>query len=144
MSFEQIAAFMSSVDGRTAARYGGSLTQRLYEIALYDNHLPQAHREGASELLRVIKGTMEIALSHSPEALAKYREANAFMEKEASRIGVGSLGWLLTENKISDEAEMIEFVARPEHRHLREDFYETLGADLAEKVKAKLAERRER
>src|SRR5260370_41182004 len=61
MSFDQLAAFMGSIEGHTAARYGGALTKRLYEIALYDNHIPQAHREGASELLRIIKQTMELA-----------------------------------------------------------------------------------
>ena len=142
MSYEEIAAFMTEIDGRDVARkYGGRLTQRLYEIALYDNHLPDAHREGARKLLDLVKGTMEIWLSHSPEALAKYREANANMEEGAKHVGVGSLAWLLAENKISGDAEMTEFVARPEHRHLRDDFYATLGPDVAEKVKAKVAER---
>jgi hypothetical protein len=141
MSFEQIAAFMGSIDGRTAVRYGGTLTKRLYEIALYDNHVPQTHREGANKLLGLIKQTMEMAYSHSPEAITKYREANATMEEGARRIGVGSLPWLLLENKVSTEAEMVEFVARPEHRHLRENFYAIIDNDLAEKVKAKIAER---
>jgi hypothetical protein len=78
---------------------------------------------------------------HSPEALAKYREANATMEEGAHLAGVGSLGWLLAENNVSDEAEMIEFIARPEHRHLLQDFYAVISPDTAEKVKAKLAER---
>jgi hypothetical protein len=142
MSFEQIAAFMTEIQGSDVAlKYGGQLTKRLYEIALYDNHVPDAHREGARKSLDLVKGTMEIWLSHSPDALAKYRKANAYMEENVRHIGVGSLGWLLAENKISDEAAMIEFMARPEHRHLRDDFYATLSPELAEKIKAKLAER---
>jgi hypothetical protein len=84
---------------------------------------------------------MELAYSHSPGALAKYREANTAMDEGAGRIGVGSLAWLLTENHISGEAEMIEFVAREEHRHLRDDFYATVGPDVADRFKSKLSER---
>jgi hypothetical protein len=51
MSFDQIAAFMGSIDGHTAVTYGGALTHRLYEIALYDNHVPEPHREAARKLL---------------------------------------------------------------------------------------------
>jgi hypothetical protein len=62
MSFEQIGAFMSHIDDRTATKYGGALTKRLNEIALYDNHVPEAHREAAHKLLRVIRETMEIVI----------------------------------------------------------------------------------
>jgi hypothetical protein len=133
MTFEQIAAFLSSIDGPIASSYGLALTQRLYQIALYDNHIPQAYREGASKLLGVIKQTMETAYSASPEVLAEYRKANARMEEGVRRFGVGSLAWLLLENKISDTAEMIEFVARPERRDLLDEFYATLRPDLAKR-----------
>jgi hypothetical protein len=68
MTFDQITAFMSSIEGHTAVKYGGALTQRLYEIAL-DNHVSEAHREIASKLLVLIKQMMELAYSHSPEAV---------------------------------------------------------------------------
>ena len=131
---------MSHIDGRTAAKYGGALTKRLYEIELYDNHVPEAYREAAHQLLRVIKETMEIVYSHSPEVLAEYRELNAFMERVARYIGVGSLPWLLKENNICGEAEMMEFISRPYHRHLLDAFYVVTGPDIADQIKAKLTE----
>jgi hypothetical protein len=140
MSFEQIGAFLSHIDGRTATKCGGALTKRLYEIALYDNHLPEAHREAAHKLRRVIKETMEIVFSHRPEVLAQYRELNAFMESVARYIGVGSLPWLLKENHICGEAEMIEFISRPDHRRLLDAFYVVIGPDLTDQIKAKLRE----
>ena len=140
MSFGQIGAFMSHIDGRTATKYGAALTKRLYEIALYDNHVPEAHREAAYKLLRVIKETMEIVYCHSPEVLAEYRELNAFMERVARYIGVASLPWLLKENNICGEAEMIEFISRPDHRHLLDAFYVVTGQDLVDQIKAKLRE----
>jgi hypothetical protein len=65
---------------------------------------------------------MEIVYSHSPELLAQYRELNAFMQSVARYVGVGSLPWLLKENNICGEAEMIEFISRPDHRHLLDAF----------------------
>jgi hypothetical protein len=91
MSFEQIGAFMGHIDGRTATKYGGALTKRLYEIALHNHHVSGGASEAARKLLPVIKETMEIVYSHSPEVLAKYRELNAFMEGVARYLGVGSL-----------------------------------------------------
>jgi hypothetical protein len=62
------------------------------------------------------------------------------MESVARYIGVGSLRWLLKENNIRGEAEMIEYIVRPDHRHLLDDFYVVTGPDLADQIKAKLRE----
>jgi hypothetical protein len=139
MTFNEIADYMGRIAGRTAAAHGGALTQRLYEIALYDNHVPKSHRDGALELLELIKGTMEIYYGNSPEALKSYREANAFMEENARQIGVGSLAWLVVEKGPMSDDELVRFVTLPEYRELLPDINLTLGPEVAKRVTEELA-----
>jgi len=122
MTFEEIARFIASSDTETAVQNGGALTQRLYMIALYENHIPKKHREGALELLKFHKRTMEAFYSDAPEALRKYQDANAYLEKNAKLAGVDSLGWLVIEHGPMSDDELIEFITLPEYRDLLPDF----------------------
>lgn len=143
MSYSDIAEYMVKIDGATAAHYGGSLTHRLYEIAMIDNHIPHAHREGALQFLQIIKGTMEKYFADSPEALKNYREANAEMEGGAKKFGFGSLAWLLVENANQSDEQFEDFVTRPEHAHLLDDFYCCVSPEVADIVKVIVNEKKE-
>jgi hypothetical protein len=114
-----------------------TITRRLYMISLYDNHVPNGHREAAAKLLEMVKSTVEETFKDNPKELMAYREANSSMEEGARKLGVGSLAWKILEYGIPSD-EMVAFIARPEHRHLLDDFFPTLGRELAEQVRRKV------
>jgi len=140
MTFEEIARYFAASDVDTTVRNGSALTQRLYFIALYENRIPEKHREGALRLLELHKRTMEAAYAHSPEALLKYREANAYLEENAKLAGVGSLGWLVVENGPMSDDELVDFITRPEYRDLLPDFCSSLAPSVLAKVMTKLTQ----
>jgi hypothetical protein len=117
MQLLELAQYISSLPPVVGADVAVPLTKRLYEIAFYDNHIPEAHRKVALNLLSTVKNTYESAFKDKPEVLATYRSANRFMEENVRRFGVGSLAWLIREQKIPG-GEIVQFVARPEHAHL--------------------------
>ena len=130
MSFSEIADYLGRINDQTAAAHGRALTRRLYEIALYDHHVHESHREGALQLLTRIKRTMEVHYD-SPDSLTIYREVNALMEENARRVGVGSLVWLVLEKGPMSDDEFVRFVTLPQHRELLPNFFSILGPDLA-------------
>jgi len=139
MTLEEVARFIATSDTDTAVQNGGALTQRLYMIALYENHIPKKHREGALELLKLHKRTMETFYSDSPEALQKYRAANAYLEGNAKLAGVDSLGWLVIEHGPMSDDELVDFITRPEYRDLLADFCSSLAPSVLAKVMTKLS-----
>ena len=76
-------------------------------------------------------------MTDNPETLEAYRKANAFMEENASRIGVGSLAWLIEEYKIPSD-KIVSFIAKPEYRDLLNDFFAVLSPSNAQKLKTEL------
>jgi hypothetical protein len=84
---------------------------------------------------------MEAVYAHSPEALRKYREANAYLEDNAKLAGVGSLGWLVVENGPMSDDELVDFITRPEHRSLLPDFCSSLAPSVLDKVMTKLSQK---
>jgi len=114
------------------------VTQRLYEVALFDNHVPTEQRISALELLETVKWIVETGRKDT-SAIAAYRGANAAIEDGATRRGVGSLAWLIKENRMESTEELIQFIALPEHAPLLDDFYETVGPELAVALKAAVA-----
>lgn len=106
-------------------------------IALYDHHVIKQHRIGALRLIETLKDSMESSMTDNPEALEAYRKANAFMEENTSRLGVGSLAWLIEEYQIPSD-DFVSFIAKPEHRDLLSDFFATLSPSAAETLKAEL------
>jgi hypothetical protein len=62
MSFEDIVEFLSGVADNLTVPACTALTQRLYEIVLYDNYVPDEHRKEAWALLSPLKASVETAL----------------------------------------------------------------------------------
>jgi hypothetical protein len=139
MSYVEIVHYMKETSIEAPMPVYTALTQRLYEIALFDHHVPYEHRKDAWELLDTVKAFFEEGLKHLPNVVAQYRDANWEMEEGAHRIGIGSLAWLIEENGISDTEELVRFIARPEHAHLLEVFYSTLPSDTAALLKQEMA-----
>jgi len=139
MSFPALERFVSGWGVDTPMPICTAVTQRLYEMALFENHLPTDQRISALELLETVKLIVEISWRDTPSAIATYRSANAEMEDRAKRLGVGSLAWLIKENRIDSIEELIRFVTLPEHALLLDSFYETVGPEMAVALKAAIA-----
>jgi hypothetical protein len=140
MTFEEIARFLAGNDVDTTLRNGTAITRRLYWIALYENHICENHREGALELLKLHKRTMEAFFADTPEALKKYQDANAYLEDNAKLAGVGALGWLVIENGPMSDDELVDFITRPEYRDLLPDFCSSLAPSVLARVMTKFTQ----
>ena len=141
MSFPDMADYIQQLGDFMTPKEGFALTKRLYEIALYDNHVEKENRMGALRLLDTLKTTMESVMT--PELLDAYKKANAYMEDNVRRLGIGSLAWLIEEHHVSGD-EMIPFIARPEHSPLLDDFFTGLSPANAEDMKIQVERYRAR
>ena len=137
MSFPDICERIPHLPELITLGHGSALTKRLYEIALYDHNVIEDHRTGALRLLETLKKSIESSMTDNPETLEAYRKANAFMEENASRFGVGSLAWLIEEHKIPSD-KIVSFVAKPEYRDLLNNFFAVLSSSNAEKLRTEL------
>ncbi|WP_297504811.1 hypothetical protein [Ferrovum sp.] len=135
MSFQDILEYVTQLPELMTIPQGTAITKRLYEIALYDNHVAKEDRTNALQLLETVKSSMESVMS--PESIDAYRKANAHMEGGVCRLGIGSLVWLINEHQISHE-EIVPFIARPEHSQLREDFFTVLSPANNAEIKVQL------
>lgn len=134
MSFPEILQLVQNLPEFIEIKQGTALTKRLYEIALYENHVSAEHRAAAVKLLKSLMQSMEASLANNPEGLAAYRKANAYMEDNVRRHGLGSLSWLIVENRIAPE-DILPYVTRPEHLQLLEDFYSSLAPADRDKIR---------
>ena len=105
-----------------------ALIQKFNTIALYDNHVPSAHRSAALKLAEALTTDLEKVLADKPEAIAALRHANDAMVEMARKGGYGSLRWKLEEDLIEGK-DYIPYAMKPEHRHLVPDFLEILGPE---------------
>jgi hypothetical protein len=143
MGLPEITQFMLKLEGNEVwFHYGVALSKRLYEISMHDNYVSDSERKSAAELLEIVKGTMERASPLNVEKYRLYLEANAYMEEQVHFLGVGSLAWMLKrgskEYRINGETEIIAFLKRPEHQQLLENFFATLGPELAADLRMRL------
>ena len=116
-----------------------ALTQRLYEIALYENHVLSEHRKDTLERLAAVKALVEERYKDEPEVVMRYREANRSIGEEFRRLGVGSLAWQVQELGISGDDDLLRFISRPENAPLLQDYLSTLGPELASQFRAAMA-----
>jgi len=133
MSIEDILAYAASTELKTYAQCS-PLLQRLYNIALYDNHVLEQHREIALRLAETLTADVENALSENPDSLVAFRKANNYMIENARLWGVGSLSWKITEESISD-ADILPYAMRPEHRRLVPDYFAAVGEETVAKMR---------
>jgi hypothetical protein len=111
------------------------LTQRLYEIGMFDNRVPAEHRKDALDRLVSVKAMVEARYQNQPDVLSSYRAANRVMAQAFKGTGVGSLAWQIKELGIASESELVQFISRPENAALLDDFLATLGSQKAERVR---------
>jgi hypothetical protein len=135
MSILALERFVSGWAANTPLPICAAVTQRLYEVALFENHVPLEQRISALELLETVKLIVETSWKDSG-AVATYRSANVETEGRAKRLGIGSLAWLIKENCIDSIEELIRYVSLPEHALLLDDFYETVGPEMTVALKA--------
>lgn len=135
MSFAEISRYLNEMSISVPMPVYSALTQRLYEIALYDHHVPVEQRREALEYLDTVKAIVESGFKEKPDALTYYRAGNREMEDGARKCGIGTLAWLIEENGISSDDELVRFLARPESGPLLEEYFATLGPELATQLK---------
>jgi len=140
MSYAEILRYLDAV--RLQSRplsVCSALTQRLYEIVLYDHHVPNADRQGAWEHLRTVKAVVEEGFKHSPDTVAKYRADNEAMEEGARKFGLGTMPWLIKENRIESTEDLIRFITRPEYRRRLEELCAVLEPEVAARLRQEVA-----
>jgi len=57
------------------------------------------------------------------------------MESDPRKISMGTLHWSVLENRITDTRELMNFLSRPEYRHLLDDFYMSVGPEVADRLR---------
>lgn len=97
--------------------------KRALRIAHFDNFTSQDDRDAAvclSESLEKDIATYFYA-NDNCQALHLFWRRQELLKKNVKAVGVGSLSWLIVENKIPD-AEVASFVLKPEYSHLLSDY----------------------
>ena len=93
MSIPALERFVGGWGVDTPMSICTAVTQRLYEVGLFENYVSTDQRISALELLETVKLIVETSWRDTPNAIATYRSANAETEDRAKRLGVGSLAW---------------------------------------------------
>jgi hypothetical protein len=101
------------------------IMRRFYRIALFDNHVPEEHRNAAITLAEACQNDLEKSLSNNPQAVTALRTEIDQLRELARQGGYGSLVWRLNEYPMSG-ADTIPYIMRPEHRHLVPDYLTTI------------------
>lgn len=128
MTFDEIINFIKSKKESIHTKELINCLKRLYEIALWDNHVPDQKREMALQLIDAIMQDLEETLADKPDALVAIKEANNGMIENTRIIGYGSLSWKINEESIPSE-DIVAYAMRPEHRHLVPNFLTAMGEE---------------
>ncbi|MBX3348860.1 MAG: hypothetical protein KF747_08940 [Nitrospira sp.] len=135
MSVDDIVGFLTNK--KDASFHTGELIgclQRLYEIALLENFIPDQKREMALKLAGVVTKQLEDAWAGDTKAIETLRAANDTMVESAKVYGYGSLIWKIKEEQIHDD-NVIAYAMKPEHRNLVPNFLSAIGDELKQKSK---------
>jgi hypothetical protein len=125
MSFPKLLTIVKALPLNAPAQDIVALVRRSYNIALYDHHVPNEHREAALALAEALTADLEKGLAADPKALAALKDANNYTIENARQHGYGSLAWMLQEHSISN-VDTIPYVMKPNYRHLVPDFLEIM------------------
>ncbi len=123
-SIDQIIAYLNNLPENTKLPFV-KLTERLWDIAFFDHHIPIQKRRTAIKLLESLIKDVEEALKNNPDTLRLYREANKRKEYEISYFGKGSLRWKIEENNITAD-HFIRYMMRKDNGPFLKIFLETL------------------
>lgn len=134
MSVDEFLAYLKSLGETVSVKDYVRIFERLYDIALFDHHVPEPHRNAALQTAEILKAETEKLLSGHRDAWASLQTFNNSKFEIARLHGVGSLNWKIDEESVS-AADTISYVMRPEHRHLVPDYFEAIGKETVLKVK---------
>src|SRR5260370_7357369 len=101
MPFPEIVELVQSLPTNTQFQSMTALARRFYELALYDNHVPQEHRGAALKLAEATTADLEKGLAENPESLAALKTANSHLIEYDQNDDVYSLLCSLQDNTIS-------------------------------------------
>ena len=134
MPFEEVVAYCKALGDTMPYKDSTALVRRLYNIALYDHHVPHDQREAALFLAGTLGRDVEAILADNPDGLAAFKAACRFMEENAAHRGVTSLAWKLAEDGVPND-QVIPYIMRPEHGHLLGNFLAILDPAAVQGMK---------
>jgi hypothetical protein len=140
MTFEALTRCMDEISISSPMWVWTSLSKRLIEIALYDNHVPTKQRENALARLETINLIVTSGFKDKPDVIALYQEANRYIIEEARQIGFGTLAWMVKELNITSDEELVRFLSLPENASQLENFLSMLGPE-GEVLRSTIAKR---
>jgi hypothetical protein len=129
MSLTEVVELIRANRGEMLAPALISLAQRVTDIALFEHGMSDQERAIALELLPALDADIESVLQHEHGAWEAYRAAAVHHRDEARYYGVGSLQWLMDERG-TEAAEVIPFIARKEHAELLPAYLEMMEPDV--------------
>lgn len=108
--------------------------QRLYEIGLLENFIPDQKREVALKLAAVVTKQLEDIWAGDTKSIEALKAADDAMAESAKVHGYGSLIWKIKEEQVPDD-HVIAYAMKPEHRDLVPNFLSAIGDELKQKGK---------
>ena len=133
MSLDQIVAYVKNLPENTKGGTFVKLTERLWDIAFFDHHIPIQKRRTAISVLEALIKDVEKAFNNYPDTLRLYRQANKLKEDEISYFGYGSLQWKIEENNIPPD-QVHRYIMTIENAPLLNNYFEHLGEKTKEKA----------
>lgn len=98
----------------------GHMQRRLFEIALWDNHVDEGHRASALNLAGKLGEDMTAHAAGNLDLEQAYKAAVAYMVDGAP---YGTLAWLIEEHRVQ-KGQYAAFIVRPEHSHLVKAYFQ--------------------
>lgn len=127
-----IVRIMNAPNGTLPSRELIGFYRRLVDIAWFDNHVSDEHRQLAEKTLTVLK--TDILASMEPEAQKAFIEASDNQMEGIPFFGQGSLQWIMQEQGVT-AAELVDFIVRPEFAHLLPTHLTMLEDDVLNNIR---------
>ena len=133
MSLDQILEYSNNLPETTTIGTLVRITQRLWDIAFFDHHIPIQKRRTAIRILEPLIKDVEDGLKNNPDTLRTYKQANKAKEAEIAYFGYGSLKWKIEENNIPPE-QLVRYIMTIENAPLLNNYFELLGEQAKKKA----------
>jgi hypothetical protein len=135
-AYEVLQLVKSDSDGVSAQSFI-HIYPRLYDIAWFDHHVPEAERKFAAEMAEAIRYDITAGLSHDAEALEAFLEGADAHADSVQFYGVGSLQWLTEEHNVT-AAQLIPFIVQRQWTDLLPTFLTMMDDDVLNDIRAEV------
>jgi hypothetical protein len=129
MSMSEIADWAAGLPQEVKFQSIKGAHRRLYDLAYFQHSVDERDRRHAATLIGGLNESIESAVADLPQRLAAFRELMEFFESDIRLRGVGSLRWLLDDQKVPPE-KILPFIMRPEHGPKLAAFLELIATEV--------------